>query len=502
MDRYSKLDDWIDNIIDKAYGEDFKDNLAEAVDLYLDPDIIKILHSPEKYRKGLEKKKIIIKNLESLYSLSCKTRKFAIGEKVLGLLYEVFESNPDSINHSSLLDSYLVHIYSTGFSKEDKAIARKLFNILEYMFNVYLEEISKIKTSSEGKEKESVIVSLPKIIKTVITFGDRHRDHNVENISYTRILLRTITLEEKYGKLGAQIFYNEYNKIRHTVAGSIIDSLVDKNERKGFMESVGAEEYISGVLRYITEHALPYEIGCYFIGTDESAEEVYATLQSHDLDARFRLYALKILSTMGDDEDDLMFKITSGEQAGDALMRMLTSSNPNAVHEEFEKLYKIRQDSKGVPVITDEQRKELAEASDAIIRSDMYPEFQNPFSNNIDAELLLSALVLRSSELADVDIIKSLNAMPCILSFNSSPEALQVIVPQKQEFQNQALHARSLQNQGFLLQDVDTVVRADEKGHLCRFIDALGSFIVFKANSSQTVGNLKTELKKQYCITQ
>ena len=433
MDRDFNLTDWIDNIMDQIYGKDFKDNLAEAVDLYLDPDIT-------------EKKEIIIKNL----------------------------------------DSCLAYIHSNGFSKEDKATTRKIFNILEYLFQAYLEELSEIKTSSEGKEKESVIVSLSKIIKAILVFGDRQRDYNEENISYTRILLRTITLEEKYGKLGAQIFNNEYYKLRHTVAGSIIDGLVDENEREGFKESIGTEEYISGVLRYTTEHALPYEIGCYFIGTDESAAQVHATLQLNDLDARFRLYALKYLSTMGNDEDDLMFKIISDKQAGDSLIRMLTSSDPNAASEEFDKLYKIRQESKGIPLITEKQRKELAVASDEIIRSDMYKESQNPFSNNIDAELLLSALVLRSSELADVDIVKSLKAMPNILSFNSSPETLQVI----------GIHDRS-----FLLQDVAAVVRADDKEHLGRFIDALGSFIVFKADSSKSFKDVKTELKKQYGIT-
>ena len=501
MDSDSKLTEWIDNLIDKAYGEDFKENLAETVDLYLEPGVIDILHYPEKYREGSEQKKKLIKNLESLYSLSCRTRKFAIGEKVFDRIYELFEIDPNSINHLGILDSYLSHIYSMSPSNKDKVAARKLFNILEYLFHSCLEEISEIKTSSEGKEKESVIVSFPKIIKAMLVFGDWHRDYNEEKISYTRILLRTIVMEEKYGKLGAQIFGNEYYKIRHTVAGSIINIFVDETERKGFMEATGTEEHISGVLKYATEHALPYEIGCYFIGTDESAPEVYATFQSTYLDVRFRLYALKILSAMADNEDDLMFKITSDGQAGNSLMRMLTSSDPNAVTEEYDKLYKLKQESKGVPVMTDEQRKELAVASDEIIRSDMYKESHNPFSNNIDAQVLLSALVLRSSELADVDIIESLNAMPDILSFNNSPGGLQGIGLQYQRVQDQGRHAGAFHDQSFFLQDVAAVVRADEKEHLCRFIDALGSFLVLKTDSNQTVENVKTELKNQYGIT-
>jgi len=463
--------------------------LAKEIDSFLTPEIIEIIISPEKYTNGDMLKEIHVKLLELFYAISCGTGRFDTRNKIFNLLYEIYEINPCSIDSLHLQDAYFRHITSLDLlSRKDEIVSKKIFNILEYFFNANFEKISKIKSSSEGKENESTIASMQKTIMAIILYGDSNRDHDEKRISYTRNVFKAVVLELKYGIFPAQLFNNEYLKLRQTVAGKIIDYFVSGDERAEFLKVVGSAE-MPELLNYITERSFPYELGCYFMMTEPG--KLNKILQSSDIvmDARFRLYALKILSKMKSSEEDLMFYINRSDKADNSLMRMLTSSDPKASREEFDKLYKLREESKGTSLITDEQRKELAEIADTVIKGEIYKESKNPFSNNIDAELLMSALVLRSSNIADVDIVKSLKAMPEVLSFSAESSG------KLQEIMSAGIHQNSL-----ILQDVAADVKSDEKENLHRFLGSIESFIILKSGSVSGIENIKNEIKRQYGI--
>jgi hypothetical protein len=469
-------------------AEKVNDELSKEIDSFLSPGIIKIVISPEKYVDGDMLKEIHVKLLELFYAISCGSGKYQTRNKIFSLLYEIYEINPLSIDSLHLQNAYCRHIVSLGSCREDAMISRKIFNILEYSFNADFEKVSNIKTSSEGKKNEFLIVSLQKVIRAIILYGDRNRNYDENQISYTRRMLRTVVHELKYGIFSAQLFNNEYLKLRKTVSGKIIDDFIGDDEKAKFIKIVGSAE-MPDLLNYITEHSLPYELGCYFMMTEDNAGKLYKILQSSEIvtDARFRLYALKILSNTKSNEDDIVFHIRNHEKTANSLIRMLTSSDPKASSEEFDKLYKLKQEIKGTPLITGEQRKELAEIAGKIIKGEMYKESKNPFSNNIDAELLMTALVLQGSNIADVDIVKSLKAMPEVLSFNTDSSG-----------KLQEIMSVGIQQDSLLLQDVAADVKNDEKQNLRRFLDIIGLFVTLKSGSVSDIEDIKNEIKKQY----
>jgi len=473
---------------DKVNGE-----LAIEIDSFLTPEIAEIIVSPEKYTNGDMLNEIHVKLLELFYAISSNEGKFETRNKIFNLLHKIYKINPHSIDSLHLQNAYLRHLYSIGSSGEDKIISRKLFDVLEYSFDSNYEKISKIKTSSEGKENESIITFLQKTSRAIILFGNINRVTKEDEILYTAQILKTFVQELKYGIFAAQLFNKEYLKLRQTVSMKIVDDFMCNEDAKTkFFDFIEVSEGLSHVLNYLTAHSFPYEIGCYFMMSRESAEELYEVLQSPDIvDIRFKMYVLKILSKMKSSEEDLMFHINNYNQNANSLIRMLTSSNPNAGKEEFEKLRKRREESKGTHLITDEQRKELAEEADTIIKGEIYKERKNPYSNNIDAELLMTAIVLRSSNIADVDIVKSLKKMPDVLSFNANSSGeLHEILSDNAE-----------QHDSLLLQDIATGVKIDEKENLRRFLDKIELYITLKSIKGVDIEGVRADIKRQYGIT-
>ena len=490
-DKTDQLTEFYDKYEDKNnFPDGFNDSLAKVVDSFVASDVIEIISSPKKYPYGMELKENYIEHLTSLYKISCATRNFVTGNKIFNILYEIFEQDSSSIESSRILDAYIQHLYSTDSSNEDKSTTRKLFNILDYMLDVNFRTLAKLKSSSEGKENESIIASIPKLIKAVVLYGDKSRPYNENEISYIRSLLKSVVMKEKYGKFVAQLFSNEYAKIRHQFAEKTIGDFLRKGEMKKFLGYLNYAETTSAVMKYITAYRHPYEIGCYIMKSRETPKDIYEILQLPEMDARLRIYALRVLSKMESDEGELMFTINNSKQIGDSLLRMMGSSDAKANRAEFDRLNELRDESKGLSIITDAQRKELSEAAGSILKGKIYLNRKNPFSNNIDAELILTALVLRSSEIADVDIIKSLYAMPDVLSFNSNQGKLLIIEPGKQEIIGR-------KDTGFILQDVSQGAKADEREIIELFIDTIDSFIVFINEDGLNAESIKAEIKKQ-----
>jgi hypothetical protein len=298
--------------------------------------------------------------------------------------------------------------------------------------------------------------------------------------------------------LASQIFSGEYAEVFQQFSEAYLDLFIDKRAQAAFFADEA--EGLDAILKYVSANKLPDGFGCSLIAASGNSRALYSVFQSEELAIRFRLYALLRafkVHRFNDGEPEAAWYFSEEAAHGrvsaallggivkdlsaelsDRELRDATRDLPGAEDfvAETRGLHDLRQKYEGATLLSPGDRAGLARAAELIVLDGGYQDARNMFACNIDAELLMTALVIMASELADVDIVLSLASLPAVMSFPKGDG-----------------HELATDNHGLLLlQDASSGLSFDY------FVETLPTYLVLKEGEPDC-DEVVAGLKRRYC---
>jgi hypothetical protein len=491
MDKIAQLR----NSLNKYSGLSIQEKETEAakdIGLIVTPEAMKIITNPKKYDRGDELRRLYLANIKLLYIICAGSGNIEAKDKIFNFIHQLYMADKDAVYSVNIQNAIVRHFNSFNSSKEDKVIAERLFDIIEYYFKRNLSEISKIKSSARAAEKEALISAHQITAETILLHGDSYRQEK-KGTPHTVEMLKKVSGKEKFGEFASQLFGKEYLDIYEMFSETLYDKFMDKKKKKAFIKFLRSASDLISVLRYISDNGIPGELGCYFITAAASPKVLHSVYTSELVAQRYRIYALKTLAQRDYEEEDIMFYVDNFKSLRTSVLNLLGNEDLEANEKVFDSIAELREKSKKTLIITEKDKEDFAGAADSLFfESEAYFQPLNPFSDNIDTEIRMAALIFKAAkEIGGINIFKSLKKMPTVMTFvtKSSENGYEKI---------------SDTHGSLILQDVSGAANEESNklGRLTKIIDNLSSFIVLEKDAKIFYSDIEKYMKNYYGLTE
>jgi hypothetical protein len=398
MEKYKKLIDFFNKY--KTMPKENRSIILEGeINSFLsDAGTIKdIILNPQIHPFGKELKETYVKNLELLYTISCKEHRYSARDKIFNFLNDgEFYKNIDSI---FLKNAFIEHF--KNIRDFDSNMAKLLFKVLENLSVDNLKKIKHIKSAEDLKsesEREAVLLQY-RLFKIFVFYGNRIYTPQLNHLSFVRSMVKDILSNESNGTLAAQMFAKEYMDMLGMLTLSVVSNIITEMEKEELLRFLDSNDNIFEILNYILDNKLPFELGCYFI-SHETLGNLVEIAESKNLEAAFRMFALKTIAQQYVFPEKILARYIQ-----DVNVKSKASAD---------KEYSLL------------DKETIQELLSALSKSPVYNQdfsSKRKYANNIRIELKWIETLLKASlELEGIDVFRSLQDMPIVVSLDSDKD--------------------------------------------------------------------------------